>query len=257
MQDGSGEFKTITDAIKSVLDGNAKHVIFYIGVGNYNEKKPKALYGAQQNMSSITFARTAKTYGNSTPRPDEKMVGVQAIVLRISGDKETFYNCKIYGLQDIVCYDRNKHFFKDFLIQGIMDNIFGSAKSIYLKNELRTLNDTKITVIVAQTENNAYIFVHCDVTGTLGRAWMNHPKVLFAYSTMSNVVKKEGWSNNNNPEANKTVRLREYKNTRPGADLKGRSPLAHQLTDEEVKPYLTLGVIERSKWLLPPPTPKI
>nr|KYP75051.1 Pectinesterase PPME1 [Cajanus cajan] len=132
MQDGSGEFKTITDAIKSVLDGNAKHVIFYIGVGNYNEKKPKA----QQNMSSITFARTAKTYGNSTPRPDEKMVGVQAIVLRISGDKETFYNCKIYGLQDIVCYDRNKHFFKDFLIQGIMDNIFGSAKSIYLVHKI-------------------------------------------------------------------------------------------------------------------------
>ncbi|XP_020222880.1 pectinesterase PPME1 [Cajanus cajan] len=296
MKDGSGEFKTITDAIKSVPDGNTKRVIFYIGAGNYNEKikiektKPFiTLYGSPQNMPNITFAGTAKTYGtvdsatlivesdyfvaaniiisNSAPRPDGKMVGAQAVALRISGDKATFYNCKFYGFQDTVCDDRNKHFFKDCVIHGTMDYIFGSGKSLYLKNELRTLGEDKVTVIVAQarkseTEDNAYIFVHCDVTGTgnetfLGRAWMTHPKVVFAYSTMSNVVKKEGWSNNNNPAADKTVRFGEYKNTGPGADPKGRSPLAHQLTDEEVKPYITLGVIEGSKWLLPPPTPKI
>ena len=79
--------------------------------------------------------------------------------------------------------------------------------------ELRTLGDNGITVIVAQarkseTEDNAYSFVHCDVTGTgtgtfLGRAWMSHPRVVFAYSTMSGIVNKLGWSNNNHPEHDK------------------------------------------------------
>ncbi|KAL2326566.1 hypothetical protein Fmac_025624 [Flemingia macrophylla] len=296
MQDGSGEFKTINDAIKSVPTGNTKRVILYIGAGNYKEKikiekdKPFiTLYGDPKNMPNLTFGGTAQQYGtvdsatlivesdyfvaanviisNSAPKPDGKRPGAQATALRISGDKATFYNCKIYGFQDTVCDDRNKHFFKDCLIQGTVDYIFGSGKSLYLKTELNTVADTGITVIVAQArksedEDSAYVFVHCDLTGSgsgtfLARAWFTHPKVLFAYSTMGKNINKEGWNNNNHPERDKTVKFGEYQNKGPGADPKGRSPLAHQLTPEEAKPYLTLDLIEGSKWILPPPTPKV
>ncbi|KAH1264997.1 Pectinesterase PPME1 [Glycine max] len=296
MQDGSGEFKTITDAINSVPNGNTKRVIVFIGAGNYNEKikiertKPfVTLYGVPEKMPNLTFGGTAQQYGtvdsatlivesdyfvaanimisNTAPRPDPKTPGGQAVALRISGDKAAFYNCKMFGFQDTICDDRNKHFFKDCLIQGTMDYIFGSGKSLYMSTELRTLGDNGITVIVAQarkseTEDNAYSFVHCDVTGTgtgtfLGRAWMSHPRVVFAYSTMSGIVNKLGWSNNNHPEHDKTVRFGEYQNTGPGADPKGRAPITKQLSETEVKPYITLAMIEGSKWLLPPPTPKV
>ncbi|RDX89967.1 Pectinesterase PPME1 [Mucuna pruriens] len=296
MQDGSGQFKTITDAINSIPAGNTKRVIVYIGAGNYNEKikiertKPfVTLYGVPGKMPTLTFGGTALKYGtvdsatliveadyfvaaniiisNSAPRPDGKMKGAQAVALRMSGDKSTFYNCKVYGFQDTVCDDNKRHFLKDCLIQGTVDYIFGSGKSLYLRNELRTLGDGSYTVIVAQArkseaEDNAYSFVHCDVTGTgtgtfLGRAWFSHPSVVFAYSTMTSVVHKEGWSNNMHPEYDKTVRFGEYQNKGPGADPKGRAPLAKQLTDVKVKPYITLGMIEASKWLLPPPTPKV
>ncbi|KAG5059665.1 hypothetical protein JHK87_000694 [Glycine soja] len=295
MQDGSGEFKTITDAIKSIPSGNTKRVIIYIGAGNYNEKikiektKPfVTLYGVPEKMPNLTFGGTAQQYGtvdsatlivesdyfvaanimisNTAPRPDPKTPGGQAVALRISGDKAAFYNCKMYGFQDTICDDRNRHFFKDCLIQGTMDYIFGSGKSLYVSTELRTLGDNGITVIVAQarkseTEDNAYSFVHCDVTGTgtgtfLGRAWMSHPRVVFAYSNMSDIVNKLGWSNNNHPEHDKTVRFGEYQNSGPGADPKGRATITKQLSETEVKPYITLAMIEGSKWLLPPPTPK-
>ncbi|RDX74984.1 hypothetical protein CR513_45183 [Mucuna pruriens] len=297
MKDGSGQFKTITDAINHIPTGNTKRVIVHIGPGNYNEKikidrtKPFiTLYGVPENMPNLTFGGTAQQYGtiesatlivgsdyfvaaniiisNSAPRPDGKKPGAQAVALRISSDKATFYNCKVFGFQDTVCDDKNRHFFKDCLIQGTMDYIFGSAKSLYLNNELRTLgNDNEATVIVAQArkseaKDSVYSFVHCDITGTgtntyLGRAWMPHPKVVFAYTNMSSVVKKEGWSNNMHPEYEKSVRFGEYQNKGPGADPNGRSPLAKQLSDEEVKPYITLDLIEGSKWLLPPPTPKV
>ncbi|KAG5059667.1 hypothetical protein AAZX31_01G061300 [Glycine max] len=296
MQDGSGEFKTITDAIKSIPSGNTKRVIIYIGAGNYNEKikiektKPfVTLYGVPEKMPNLTFGGTAQQYGtvdsatlivesdyfvaanimisNTAPRPDPKTPGGQAVALRISGDKAAFYNCKMYGFQDTICDDRNRHFFKDCLIQGTMDYIFGSGKSLYVSTELRTLGDNGITVIVAQarkseTEDNAYSFVHCDVTGTgtgtfLGRAWMSHPRVVFAYSNMSDIVNKLGWSNNNHPEHDKTVRFGEYQNSGPGADPKGRATITKQLSETEVKPYITLAMIEGSKWLLPPPTPKV
>ncbi|CAK8544004.1 unnamed protein product [Lathyrus sativus] len=292
MQDGSGEFKTITDAINSIPTGNNKRVILNIGPGNYNEKikidrsRPFiTLYGTPNNMPNLTFDGTAKKYGtvdsatlivesdyfvaaniaisNSSPRPDGKTSGAQAVALRASGDKAAFYNCKIYGFQDTVCDDRHNHLFKDCLIQGTVDYIFGSGTSLYLKTELRTLGTKDVTVIVAEartspSEEAIYSFVHCDLTGTgtrtfLGRAWMSHPKVAFAYSTMSNVIEPEGWSNNMHPEYDKTILFGEYKNTGPGANPIKRSKITKQLTDAEAKPFITLGIIQGSKWLLPPP----
>jgi pectinesterase len=69
---------------------------------------------------------------NSSLRPDGKRKGAQAVALRISGDKATFYNCKIKGFQDTLCDDRGNHFFKDCYIEGTVDFIFGSGKSLYL-----------------------------------------------------------------------------------------------------------------------------
>lgn len=69
---------------------------------------------------------------NSSPRPDEKSVGAQALAMRISGDKAAFYNCKFMSFQDTLCDDKGRHFFKDCYIQGSYDFIFGNGKSIYL-----------------------------------------------------------------------------------------------------------------------------
>ncbi|KAK2376066.1 pectinesterase [Trifolium repens] len=291
-QDGSGEFKTITDALNSIPSGNTQRVILNIGAGNYNEKikvertKPfVTFYGTPNNMPNITYGGTAAQYGtvdsatvivegdyfvaanviisNSAPLPDGKRPGAQAVALRASGDKSTFYNCQFIGFQDTICDDRHNHFFKDCLIQGTVDYIFGSGRSLYLKNELRSLGNTGPTVIVAQarkspTEDTLYSFVHCDVTGTghdtfLARAWMSNPEVVFAYTNLTDVVNPLAWNNNLHPEYDKTIHFGEYQNTGPGADTKGRAPMMKQLTAEEVKPYITMDMIQASKWLLPPP----
>lgn len=68
--DGSGDFKTVTEAIASVPPGNTKRVVIWIGGGVYKEKltidrtRPFiTLYGSPNNMPNLTFDGDAKTYG--------------------------------------------------------------------------------------------------------------------------------------------------------------------------------------------------
>ncbi|OIW02228.1 hypothetical protein TanjilG_23936 [Lupinus angustifolius] len=296
MQDGSGKFKTINEAIKSIPKGNTKRVIIYIGPGTYKEKikiereKPFiTLYGAPGKMPNLTYGGNALKYGtvdsatlivesdyfvaanmiisNSSPKPNPKTQGGQALALRISGDKAAFYKVTLLGFQDTLCEDAEWHIYKDCFIQGTVDFIFGNGKALFLNTELRVMGDSGMSVITAQgrdkkTDDTGYSFVHCDITGTgtrtlLGRAWMSKAIVVFAYCNIGSGVNDTAWSNNNHPEYDKALFFGEYKNKGPGADPKGRYKHTKQLTDAQVKPFITLDYIKGSKWLLPPPTPKV
>ncbi|GAV73395.1 Pectinesterase domain-containing protein [Cephalotus follicularis] len=202
-------------------------------------------------------------FKNSAPKPDGKTPGAQAVALRVSGDKNAFYNCRLLGFQDTLCDDKGRHFFKDCYIEGTVDFIFGSGKSLYLNTELHVIADPGLSFITAQareyeTEDNGYSFVHCKVTGIgtgtyLGRAWKSRPKVVFAYSTMDSVVNPLGWSVNLQPAREKTVFYGELKNSGPGANPAGRASFTKQLSEAEAQPFISLGFIAGSSWILPPP----
>ncbi|CAN7073344.1 unnamed protein product [Brassica oleracea var. botrytis] len=175
-QNGRGDFKTLTEAINSVPVGNKERVIIKLGHGEYKRR-------------ILLQCRMGK--GKE-----------QALSMRISGNKAAFYNCKFYGYQDTICDDTGNHFFKDCYIEGTFDFIFGSGRSLYLSTQLNVVGDG-LRVITAHAgksteEKSGYSFVHCKVTGTgtgiyLGRAWMSHPKVVYAYTDMSSVVNPSGW----------------------------------------------------------------
>ncbi|PQM38959.1 putative pectinesterase 63 [Prunus yedoensis var. nudiflora] len=70
-----------------------------------------------------------------------------------------------------------------------------------------------MTEITAQardsaSEDTGYSFVHWNITGTgngtyLGRAWRTSPRVVFAYTSMSEVITPSGWNNKIRPERDK------------------------------------------------------
>lgn len=69
-KDGSGDFKTITEAINSVPSGNTKRVIIFIGGGEYKEKvtiertKPFiTLYGSPKDVPTLSYGGCAATFG--------------------------------------------------------------------------------------------------------------------------------------------------------------------------------------------------
>ncbi|KAK6936460.1 Pectinesterase, catalytic, partial [Dillenia turbinata] len=293
-KNGGGDFKTITEAIKSLPPGNnTKRVVFHIAGGEYKDKikleRTKhfiTFYGSPDDMPTLVYGGTAAEYGtldsatlivegdyfvasniiikNSSPNPDGIRKGAQAVALRISGNKAAFYNCKLYGFQDTLCDDKGNHFFKDCYIEGTVDFIFGNAKSLYVNTQINVVPSVfGMTVITAQgrktsSEDNGYVFAHCNVTGTtkrtlLGRPWFESPIVIFAYTEMSSILDPLGWSNNNHPEREKTLLFGEYKNTGPGSNPKGRASFVKQLSDAQARTFLSLDYIQGSKWLLPSP----
>src|SRR5262249_17462411 len=68
-KDGSGEFKSIVEALNSIPAGNDQRVIVHLGPGEYVEKvkidrvKPFiTLYGSSKSMPTLTFDGTAHKY---------------------------------------------------------------------------------------------------------------------------------------------------------------------------------------------------
>ncbi|KAI3933857.1 hypothetical protein MKX01_028183 [Papaver californicum] len=195
--------------------------------------------------------------GNSSPPPDGQRKGAQAVAMRVSGTKSSFFNCKFYGYQDTICDDRGLHFFKDCFIEGTADFIFGSGTSLYLKTTLHSVSKDKAGVITAQArekeDETGYVFVHSTVQGSgagntvLGRAWKPYAKTIFVYSSMDDSVKPEGWDNHRDTKNDKIPLYG------PGASASGRVKSAKMLTDQEAKPYLDIGYVKGSTWIIAPP----
>lgn len=63
---------------------------------------------------------------------------MQAVALRISGDKAMFYRIRILGTQDTLLDDAGSHYFYQSYIQGSIDFIFGRSRSLYRVRKLPT-----------------------------------------------------------------------------------------------------------------------
>ncbi|KAJ9678663.1 hypothetical protein PVL29_020751 [Vitis rotundifolia] len=261
---GGGNFNMVMATVQSVLVGNTQRKI------KIDRNKPFiTFYGSLEDMPKLSFDGMTAKFGtvdsatlivesdyfmavniiviNSSPRPDGKRKGAQAVALKVSGDKAAFYNCRLIGFQDTLCDDRGRHFFHECY-----------------STEPHTKGDGGFSVITAQarnleSEDNGYSFVHCTLSGTggntfLGRAWMSRPKVAFSYTFMSSVVSPLGWSNNIQPERESLVFYGEYKCMGPGADTSKRSKFSKELDDNGATPFITLNYIDASTWLLPLPS---
>ncbi|KAE8784326.1 putative pectinesterase 53 [Hordeum vulgare] len=169
--DGKGNYKTITEAINAVPEKNKKRIILDIKPGTYKEKlvipmwKPFITFvGNAKNPPIIMWADTAGTKGkDSKPigtlasatlaveadyfsacgiviKPGEE--GGQAVALRLFGTKAAFYNCTIDGGQDTLYDHKGLHYFKNCIIRGSVDFIFGFGRSLYTEGR-RVLREYK------------------------------------------------------------------------------------------------------------------
>lgn len=56
---------------------------------------------------------------------------MQAVALRLKGDKAWLHKVRILGTQDTLLDESGLHFYEECFIQGSVDFIFGNAKSFY------------------------------------------------------------------------------------------------------------------------------
>ncbi|CAL0300189.1 unnamed protein product [Lupinus luteus] len=163
-KDGSGQFRTITEAIDAYPKGLQGRYFIHIKAGIYPEYiiVPKhavniLMYGdgplntvitGHKNkhldgidiINGATFANDA--YGfiakgikfENTAGPE----GHQAVALRNQGDMSAFFDCHIVGYQDTLWVQANRQFYRNCEISGTIDYIFGTSATM--------IQDSKIIV---------------------------------------------------------------------------------------------------------------
>ncbi|KAI3695179.1 hypothetical protein L1987_78168 [Smallanthus sonchifolius] len=133
---------------------------------------------------------------------------MQAVALRIAGNKAVLYPVRILGTQDTLLDDTGSHYFYQCYIQGSGDFIFGNARSLYKECSLHSVAD-KYGAIAAhhrnsEEEDTGFSFVNCSVTGSglailLGRAWGNYSRAVYSYCAIDIIIDPSGWSDWNQP----------------------------------------------------------
>jgi pectinesterase len=271
--DGSGQFKSVQEAIMSVPSGSATHpVIIHIKPGVYKEliylQREKCFFrliGDNPEKTVLTFDLFAGIRGldgkpigtfhtpsttidaddftaeNITFENSAGPVG-QALAIRVDGDRAIFRNCRFSGWQDTLLLNRGRQYFEKCTIAGHVDFIFGAATAWFEKCQIHCRRDGYITA--ASTPNNepfGFIFSNCKITGEpgaktyLGRPWRVYASTIFLNTEMSEVVRPEGWFDWKKPEAHQTARYAEFNSNGAGADPQARVPWAKQLTGTEAE----------------------
>lgn len=201
-QDGSGDFKTIQEAINKVRDHAEMRVIITIKPGTYNEKvvipsfkrnitlkgldKEKTIIayddysGKQFRGIDVTGNTKFSTYTsytllvqgndcsveNLTIENTAGKVG-QAVALHTEGDRVAVKNCLILGNQDTLYLAKGgtRNYFENCYINGTTDFIFGAATAYFYNCTIESLTNSYVTAASTyQNERYGFVFVDCKLT---------------------------------------------------------------------------------------------
>jgi pectinesterase len=270
--DGSGQFKTVQEAVMSVPSGSRTNpVVIHLKPGTYKEliyvqreKRFFHLVGEDPEKTILTYDLYANIKGSDgkpigtfhTPSTTidaddftaenitfENSAGAvgQALAIRVDGDRTVFRNCRFLGWQDTILLNRGRQYFENCYIAGHVDFIFGAATAWFEKCHIQCLGDGYITAASTPVDQPfGFAFSNCKITGDppqartyLGRPWRIYASTIYLNTEMSEVVRPEGWNDWKKPETHQTARYAEFNSTGPGGSPKSRVDWAKQLTKAE------------------------
>lgn len=280
-RDGTGNFRTLQEAIESARAFMDYTVTIYVRNGVYKEKvivpswvenidiigedrdKTIITYDDHANINKMGTFRTYTvkvegsdiTFKNLTIENNAAQLG-QAVALHTEGDRLKFINCRILGNQDTI-YTGAKFtrlYFKDCYIDGTTDFIFGPSTALFEDCIIRSKRNSYVTAASTPKEAKyGYVFKHCKLTAEpgvdkvyLGRPWRPYAYTLFIECELGKHIVLAGWHNWGKQSNEETARYMEYKNTGEGANASERVAWSKQLTKKEAE-AVTVDAIFRTQ----------
>jgi len=267
--DGSGDFKTVQQAVDHVPDNNNQPVVIHIKRGIYQEqvrvpagKRYLTFHGEDPRKTVLTYRLSAQKAGNTRLAFSTLInandfraenltfenwfgTGSQAVALFVDADCASFKNCRFVGWQDTLFVNGSQHYFKDCYIEGHVDFIFGTASAIFEDCTIHSKGPGYVTAHyrTSNEEDTGFVFLHCRLTGKdtgrvyLGRPWRPYARVVFINCWLGDHIRAEGWDNWRDPAREKTASFAEYKSKGPGANPSTRVAWSRQLTDREAAEF--------------------
>ncbi len=279
-KDGSGDYTTVQAAFNAAPVNYTGTFTIYVKPGVYYEKLNLyankvniVLKGDHPDSTILTYDDNANSAGstsgsysvaieandftamNITFRNTNQQA--QAVALRVNGDRQSYYGCKLLGYQDTYyTYGTGRIYMKHCYIEGSVDFIFGRSTVVFDScdvNENR--NGGKLTAASTEFESKfGYVFLNCKITadkigyeGTpvnsfvLGRPWQNAPRTVFIRCEEPATLSGAGWETWNVLPA----LYAEYQCFGPGYDTSSRISISRQLTDEEASGYTIANIFSR------------
>ena len=277
-RDGTGNFRTLQEAIESARAFMDYTVTIYVKNGVYKEKvivpswvENIDIIGEDRDKTIITYANINKmgtfrtytvkvegsdiTFKNLTIENNAAQLG-QAVALHTEGDRLKFINCRILGNQDTI-YTGAKFtrlYFKDCYIDGTTDFIFGPSTALFEDCIIHSKRNSYVTAASTPKEAKyGYVFKHCKLTAEpgvdkvyLGRPWRPYAYTLFIECELGKHIVLAGWHNWGKQSNEETARYMEYKNTGEGANASERVAWSKQLTKKEAE-AVTVDAIFRTQ----------
>lgn len=292
-RDGLGSSRTVQGAVDMVPDGNKERVKIFIAPGVYRERvfipvtKPYISFIGNESSATVIswhlrasdrnsnnhtvgtlnsasvaveadyFCAHGITFKNTARAAQPGAEGMQAVALRLSGDKAMLHKCRVVGSQDTLYDHMGRHYFHKCYIQGSIDFIFGNARSLYQGCKLHAVAASYGAIAASQrtsaSEDSGFSFLRCRLSGTgiiyLGRAWGKYARVVYSSCHLTGIVIPQGWNDWGDPSRTRTVLFGEFNCSGEGAGSTGRVPWARSLTYEEARPFLTRYYIDGNQWL--------
>lgn len=201
-QDGSGNFKTIQEAINNVRDHAEIRVTITIKPGIYNEKVVIPFFKRNIILKGLDKEKTVISYNDYSGKPFrgiditgntkfstytsytllvqgndcsvenltiENTAGKvgQAVALHTEGDRVVVKNCSILGNQDTLYLAKGgtRNYFENCFINGTTDFIFGAATAYFYNCTIESLTNSYIAAAsTTQQDKYGFVFVDCKLT---------------------------------------------------------------------------------------------
>ena len=198
-QDGSGNFKTIQEAINNVRDHAEIRVTIVIKPGIYNEKVVIPFFKRNITLKGLDKEKTVISFNDYSGKPFrgiditgnpkfstytsytllvqgndcsvenltiENTAGKvgQAVALHTEGDRLVFKNCSILGNQDTLYLAKGgtRNYFENCYINGTTDFIFGAATVYFFNCTIESLSNSYVTAAsTTQQDKYGFVFVGC------------------------------------------------------------------------------------------------
>ncbi|KAJ0973404.1 hypothetical protein J5N97_021363 [Dioscorea zingiberensis] len=206
--DGSGEYKTVQEAIDAIPLGNHIRTVIRVAPGMYREaiyvpktKNMITLVASCPETTIVSWDNTALrishhqlprvigtgtfgcgsaivegedfiaeniTFENSAPQG-----AGQAVAIRVTADRCAFYNCRFLSWQDTLYLHHGKQYLRDCYIEGSVDFIFGNATALLEHCHIHCKSPGFITAQSRKSshETTGYVFLRCVITGTGGASY--------------------------------------------------------------------------------------
>lgn len=289
-KNGTGDYTTVQDAFNAVPSNYTGKYVIFVRKGVYKEKLVLTtgkvnvvLIGEERDSTILTYddyagkaGGTSTSYSTAIDADDFTAVNItfqntvkndgafadqQAVALRVNGDRQAYYNCRLLGYQDTYYTWGGKGVQRTYhwknIIEGSVDFIFGRNMVVFDSCSI-VVNRNGGTVTAAATETGSkfgYVFRDCNIatpdtgfngipvtTFYLGRPWQSAPRTVFLRTYEPANLNAAGWF-----AWNVTPALyAEYKSTGPGASTAQRVAWSSQLSDSVAATYALANIFGKN-----------